>query len=72
MLDLVERLIKVRDGFKSDMDRMKEGRLRTRANRNDVTKESIGFYEARIAELDSIISKLEECGRWPFRRRITG
>jgi hypothetical protein len=66
MIDLVDRLTKVRDGFKSDMDRMKEGHLSTRANGNDDTKESIRLYEARIAELDSIISTLESAASGPF------
>jgi hypothetical protein len=65
MIDLVDRLTKVRDDFKSDMDRMKEGHLSTRADDNDHTKESICSYEARIAELDSIISTLESAASGP-------
>jgi hypothetical protein len=66
MIDLVERLTKVRNGFKSDMDRMKEGHLSTRANGNDYTTESIHSYEARIADLDSIISTLESAASGPY------
>ena len=66
MIDLVDRLTKVRNDFKSDMDRMKEGNLSTRADGNDHTKESIRSYEARIAELDSIISTLESAASGPY------
>jgi hypothetical protein len=66
MIDLVKRLIKVRDGFKSDMDRMKEGHLSTQTDGTENTQDSIRSYETRIAELDSIISTLESAAAGPF------
>jgi hypothetical protein len=66
MIDLVKRLIKVRDGFKSDLDRLKEGHLNTLTDDTDDTKDFTRSYERRIAELDSIISTLESAAAGPF------
>ena len=66
MIDLVKRLIKVRDGFKSDMERMKEGHLNTQTDGTENTQDCIRSYETRIAELDSIISTLESAAAGPF------
>ena len=66
MIDLVERLIKVRDGFKSDLDRLKARHLSTHADGKDATEDSVRAYEARIAELDAIIWKLESAAAGPF------
>jgi hypothetical protein len=66
MIDLVKRLIKVRDGFKSDLDRLKEGHLNTLTNGTDDTEDFTRSYERRIAELDSIISTLESAAAGPF------